>query len=172
MPDLHLRARPTEARERIEHPLRPLLARQNQLPLRALLVPRVVRLAGQREAPERDARVDDPRAEDVRVRAREDARHHRARGRACGEDARGVDVPVGERKARGGGDAERVAAAVVRERCRGGDVPARPGVGLGMREDENEWEGGKDSNITTEAHGRREEDDVAVRLCEGGELGA
>ena len=130
VPDLHLRARPTEARERIEHALRPLLTRQHQVALRALLVPRVARLSRKREAPERDARVHDARAEDVRVRAREDARHHRARGRARGEDARGVDAPVHEREARGGGDPQRVAAAVVRERRGGGDVPARAGVGL------------------------------------------
>ena len=132
VPNLHLRTRTRKPRERIKHALRPLLARQYQLALPALRVPRVVRLAGEREAPERDARVDDARPEHVRVRAREHARHHRARGRADGEDARWVDAPVRDCEARGGRDALRVSAAVVRERRVGGDVPAGAGMRLLM----------------------------------------
>lgn len=77
MPDLHLGASPGVARERVEHALCPLLTSQNELTLRALRVPAILRLARQGEAGERYARVDDSALEDVGVRAGEDVGHHR-----------------------------------------------------------------------------------------------
>ncbi len=130
MPDLNLRTLSREARERIEHALRPLLSREDELSLRALRRERVHRLAGGREAVERNARVDDTGLEDVGVRTGEHVGHHRARGRADCEDAVGVDAPISDGEAHGGDDAKGVAASVVLERRVGGDVPAGAGVRL------------------------------------------
>lgn len=100
MPDLHLWASTGVARVRVVHTLRPLLACQNELALRALRIPAVLGLPGQREATGGHTRVDDAGLEDIRVRRREDVRHHGSGGRAHSEDAVGVDAPVGDRVAR------------------------------------------------------------------------
>lgn len=133
VPHLHPRALASIAGERIVHLLRPLLPGEDSLAVRALRVPRAARLAGDGEAPERHARVDDAALEEVGVRAREDVREHRAGGGADGEDPARVDAPVLQRVPHGGGDAEGVAAAVVLERLVGGDVPAAAGAGLRVR---------------------------------------
>ena len=106
MPDLHLRARTSVARVRGVHAVRPLFASQDELTLRTLGVPAVVRLAGEREAAVRHARVDNARLEDVGVCAGEDARHHRAGGGADGEDAVRINAPVGDGVPGRGGDTE------------------------------------------------------------------
>ena len=106
MPNLHLRARPGVARVRGVHAVCPLFAGQDELALRTLGVPAVVRLAGEREAAVRHARVDNARLEDVGVCAGEDARHHRAGGGADGEDAVRINAPVGDGVPGRGGDTE------------------------------------------------------------------
>ena len=108
----------------------PLLASQDELALRALRVPAVLRLAGDGKAAKRDTRVDDARLENVGVCTSEHAGHHRARGRADCEDAVRVNAPVRDRVACRRRDPEGVAAAIVRERLVRGNVPAGAGVRL------------------------------------------
>ena len=116
MPNLHFRALAREAGKRVEHALRPLLASEDELPARALLVPSVARLSREGEAAECNSRVDDPGLEDVRVCTGEHAGHHRARRGADGEDTVGVDPPIGDGEPCGGGNPDGVAAPVVLQR--------------------------------------------------------
>ena len=81
VPDLHLRAIARVSGVPVIHTLRPLLACEHELALRALGVPGVFGLARKGKASVRYARVDNARLEEVRVRASEDTGHHRARGR-------------------------------------------------------------------------------------------
>ena len=108
----------------------PLSTSEDKLSLRALRVPRIVGLAGERKAAEGDTRVDNSRLEDVRVCARKHTRHHCTRRSANSEDAVRVDTPVANGEASSISDAQRVTATVVRERLVGGDVPASAGVRL------------------------------------------